>query len=210
MIAHGTAEWYDARCGNVSASRVYEVVARQKNGKHYKARADYLLELVTEQLTGQCVSHYVTPAMQWGIDHEADAIAAFEWVRNVRVEPVGWIEHPTIPGAGATPDGKFGRTLIELKCPTTAVHLQALMGHESDPAYVMQMAWQLACDPTAEGAEFISYDPRLPPDLQLTACHRSRDEQPIKLIEAEVCAFLDELNETVAKLRNIETVSSAA
>src|SRR5262245_31518416 len=105
VIEPNTAEWYEARCGRVTASRVYDATARQKNGKYYAARAAYLIELATERLTGVVTQHYVSAAMQWGIDHEPAARAAFEYVHDVTVEPVGYVEHRSM-AAGATPDGR--------------------------------------------------------------------------------------------------------
>lgn len=192
MIEHGSPEWYEARCGRLSASRIFDACARQKNGKYYAARAGYLIELATERLTQRCTEHYVSAAMQWGIDHEPQAIAAFEYLHGATVEPVGWVEYPGLD-AGATPDGKHGSRLVEFKCPTSATHVETLISRDIDPRYIYQMQWQLACCPWAEACDFVSFDPRMPPAQRLIVLPCPRDAEFIALLEGEVAQFLSEL-----------------
>jgi hypothetical protein len=49
--------------------------------------------------------------------------------------------------------------------------------------------------------DFVSYDPRLPEDLQLFVVRLERDEEYIKSMEGEVQKFLSEVNEMVTKLK---------
>jgi hypothetical protein len=177
------------------------VCARQKSGKPYASRGQYLVELATERLTGVVTEHFVTAAMQWGTDHEPAARAAFELLYNVQVEPVGWVDHPTIDGAGATPDGKAGQWLVEFKCPTSFTHVETLLAGEIPPRYMAQMDFQLACCPWAAGAMFASYDPRLPAHLRLWMARWPRDEERIAVLEHDINEFLDELADTVGALR---------
>ena len=67
--------------------------------------------------------------MEWGTQYEAEAITVYEFERNETVEPVGFIEHPTIADAGASPDGLIGSEgIIEVKCPNSATHIDTLLG----------------------------------------------------------------------------------
>jgi hypothetical protein len=59
-----TEEWYTARAGKVTASRVADVIARTKTG-YGASRATYMAELVIERITGQPVEKFSSPAMQW-------------------------------------------------------------------------------------------------------------------------------------------------
>ena len=210
MIEHGSPEWFEARCGRVSASRVYDATARQKSGKHYAARAAYMVELATERLTGICTEHFVSAAMQWGIDHEADARGAFEYLHEVTVEPVGFVLHPELYMSGATPDGKHGDVLVEFKCPTSATHVETLLSGEIDPRYVAQIEWQLACCPWATACDFVSYDPRLPGELRVFAKRVERNAAAIAQREREVAEFLSELDAMVAQLARVGRASLAA
>ena len=52
-----------------------------------------------------------------------------------------------------------------------------------------------------EWCDFVSYDPRLPEDLQLFVVRLERDEEYIKAMEAEVEKFLGEVSEMYSKLK---------
>jgi hypothetical protein len=54
-----------------------------------------------------------------------------------------------------------------------------------------------------EWCDFVSYDPRLPEDLQLFVVRLERDEEYIKAMEAEVEKFLGEVSEMYSKLKEI-------
>jgi hypothetical protein len=51
--------------------------------------------------------------------------------------------------------------------------------------------------------DFVSFDPRLPDDLQLFVVRVNRDNEYIAKLEEEVVVFLDEVNETVTKLKGL-------
>jgi hypothetical protein len=54
-----------------------------------------------------------------------------------------------------------------------------------------------------EWCDFVSYDPRLPEDLQLFVVRLERDEEYIKAMEGEVEKFLGEVSEMYSKLKEI-------
>ena len=115
-MMQGSAEWYAARCGKVTASRIYDVCAKTRNG-YSAARATYMRELLVERLRGIAEEHFVTDAMQWGIDNEDLARGVYEGRNGVLVEQVGFIPHPSIANTGASPDGLVGDDgAIEIKC----------------------------------------------------------------------------------------------
>jgi len=114
-IEQGTAEWHARRCGRVTASRVCHIVARTKSG-YSATRKNYLSELLTERMTGVQEPGFTSKEMQWGKDCEAAAVAAYEFYRNVDCTKVGFIDHPTIAMAGASPDRLVGADgMIEIK-----------------------------------------------------------------------------------------------
>ena len=124
----------------------------------------------------------------------ARAVYIIETGRDV--EETGMIEHPTIAMSGASPDGLVGSDgLIEIKCPNTATHLEFVCTNEPKPAYMLQMLWQMACT-GRQWCDFVSYDDRLPEHLAYRCIRIERDNDKIAEIEAEVIAFLAELNES--------------
>jgi hypothetical protein len=77
------------------------------------------------------------------------------------------------------------------------------MDREPPQKYFYQMQWQMACA-KAQWCDWVSYDPRMPEKLQLLIVRIPRDEDCLRMLEAEVQLFLDELDAKVNKLKEIE------
>jgi len=195
-----TEEWFAARLGKVTASRVAEVVAKTKTG-YGASRANYMAELICERLTGAPTERYTSSAMQHGIDTEPQARAAYEAKSGSFVEEVGFVLHTSISEAGASPDGFVDEDgLIEIKCPQTATHMDTLLSENVPAKYVTQMQWQMACT-GRKWCDFVSYDPRLPEKMQLFVKRVPRDDAYIELLEKEVSAFIVEMTDKLEKLK---------
>lgn len=203
-LIQGTDEWKAARAGMVTASRIVDVMAKIKTGEA-AARRDYRCQIVAEILTGTPQDDvFVNDAMRWGTEQEPYARAAYEVAKGVLVDQVGLVFHPTIERGAASPDGlvEFDG-LVEIKCPKTATHLDYLMAGEVPAKYQPQMLWQMACT-GRDWCDFVSYDPRLPEEHQLFVVRFKRDQARIDAMEAEVRAFLAEVDETLATLKKRE------
>ena len=139
--------------------------------------------------------------MAWGTEQEPFAREAYEVTREVFVEEVGFIAHPTIAMAGASPDGLIGEHgLVEIKCPQSLTHVTTLRANEVPAKYLPQIYFQMACTGRA-WCDFVSYDPRLPANCQLFVKLVERDHVKIAEIENEVEAFLAEVAATETELR---------
>src|SRR5689334_1396302 len=135
MIQQGTPEWHAQRLGKVTASRLSDALAKTKNGWG-ASRANYMAQLAAERLTGQPQESFTNAAMQWGVDTEPHARAAYEFHTDATVEPVGFVDHPVIEMTGASPDGLVGADgLVEIKCPNTATHIETLLGSSAPSKY---------------------------------------------------------------------------
>jgi putative phage-type endonuclease len=202
-------EWFAERAGKVTASCVYKVMARTKTG--YGAdRANYHAQLVTERLTGLPADSFSNAAMQWGTDTEPQARAAYEFHTGRDVVEMGFAPHPEITMAGASPDGLVGSAgLIEIKCPNSATHITTLRGAEIDRKYLLQMQFQMACT-ARDWCDFVSFDPRLPREMQLHIRRVERDDALLSEIHGEVAKFLAEVDEAVADLRTRYMTKEAA
>lgn len=201
-IVQGTAEWLAARCGLVTASRIADVVAKDRTGKAWGvSRANYAAQLITERLTGVVAESYTNAAMQWGTDQEPAARAAYQFEVNKRVATVGFVIHPTIGQTGASPDGLVGDDgLVQFKCPESKTHIDTLMGASIDGRYQKQMLWEMACT-GRQWCDFVSFDPRMPESMKLCIKRFPRDDVAIAALETEVIDFLNELRLTVHRLR---------
>lgn len=201
-MTQGTEEWKLERCGKVTASRIADLTAKTKTGWG-ASRANYMAQLVAERLTGVPADSFVSAAMQHGTETEPQARAAYSFLTDNLVEEVGFIHHPTILMAGASPDGFVGENgLIEIKCPNTATHIDTLLGAEIDGKYVKQMQWQMACT-GRDWCDFVSFDPRLPVDLQIKVQRVERDQELIDSLEKDVTDFLAEVEDKVTRLKQL-------
>jgi putative phage-type endonuclease len=205
MMDQGSEEWFTIRIGKVTASRVADVIAKTKTG-YSASRDNYMAQLVCERLTGQKGESFTNAAMQHGTETEPLARAAYEALKDVLVDEVGFVPHPTIEMAGASPDGMVGEDgLIEIKCPNTATHIDTLLSQTVPGKYNTQMQFQMACT-GRKWCDFVSFDNRLPEELQLFVMRVPRDEVFIRLIEAEIVQFLAELDDKINKLMKVKNV----
>ena len=195
--------WFSARLGKVTASRVADVIAKTKSG-YSASRDNYMAQLICERLTGQQGESFTNSAMTWGTETEPLARSAFEAYADVMVEEVGFVPHPRIRDSGASPDGLVGLFgMLEIKCPNTATHIDTLLTQTVPSKYITQMQWQMACC-ERQWCEFVSFDPRLPQDLQLFVKRVEFNQTYVAMLEEEVISFLEELEIKVAKLTNLK------
>ena len=200
-IEQGTDEWFQARLGKVTASRVADIVAKTKSG-YSTSRDNYMAQLICERLTGKPGESFSNSAMQWGTETEPLARASYEVKYNCMVNQVGFVQHPRIEMSGASPDGLVDGGLLEIKCPNTATHLDTILSGKVPSKYITQMTWQMGCTQT-NWCDFVSYDPRMPENLQLFCKRIDLDQAYLAELETEVIQFLKELEDKVNKLRNL-------
>ena len=194
-------EWFQARLGKVTASRVADVLAKIKSGES-ASRRNYKIQLVSERLTGERQETYVNQAMQDGIDREQ--FARDRYVQQFgEVEEVGFVKHPTLE-AGASPDGMVGDDgIIEIKCPMGSTHTETLMTQEVPSKYVPQIQFQLLVT-GRKWCDFVSYNPMFPENLQVFVRRVFANKEYQQELEDEVKQFLKEVDDVISKLKEIE------
>ena len=200
MDEQRTEAWHNARCGKVTASNLHKVLAKTKTG--YGAdRGHYMTQLVLERITGNRADGYTSAAIQWGIEQEQFARAAYEAYKGVLVEEVGFIPHPTIEMAGASPDGLVEGGMVEIKCPESKTFLEVMLSNNPvESKYFAQMQWQMRCA-DRPWCDYVVFDPRFPPKAQLFIARVNRDDRWIEEAETEVKKFLAEVDEKVQALK---------
>lgn len=202
MIEQRSPEWYAARIGKVTASRVADVMAATKSGPA-ASRKNYMMELLCQRLTGKAEEGFTSAAMQRGTDLEPIARSAYEVDMGVMVVETGLILHPSGIAFGASPDGLVGYDgLVEIKCPNTATHVGFLRTGKPDGKYLWQMAAQMECAGRA-WCDFVSFDDRLPEPLQYRCARIARDDKKISEMMAGITSFLLELDEIEAEMSAI-------
>jgi putative phage-type endonuclease len=198
-----TVDWYQRRVGKVTASRVADVMARTKTG-YSATRAAYMADLVVEALTGQPKRDgYQSPAMLRGIELEPIGREFYQIKTGNMIDLIDFVDHPTIADAGASPDGLVGDdTVVEFKAPETHTHLEYIESRVVPSKYFAQIQFQLACTGRSKG-EFVSFDTRVPANLQMLIVPVPRDDKYIAEMEKEVVKFLEERDAKVKFLREV-------
>lgn len=193
-----TAEWFQARLGKVTASNINNIVDKKANGSPTTKYEEYKIKLITERLTGKTVSSYETHAMRWGNEHEDRAIEEYSFIYDTPVTRCGFIPHPTIEMAGASPDGLIGDDgLVEVKCPQETTHVRFWRDGKIRPEYILQMQFQMACT-ERKWCDFVSFNPLFTDQathLRVKALRIPRDEEQIERINKAVEAFLAEIKQ---------------
>lgn len=200
MIEQRTPEWHAMRLGKVTASKVADVMARTKTG-YSASRENYMAQLICERMTGTPTEFFTNAAMQRGTEVEPQARARYAFATGGEVEEVGFISHPSIEMAGASPDGLVGTDgLVEIKCPNSATHIATLRGGKIDRKYILQMQFQMACTGRL-WCDFASFDDRLPDEMALHVQRVERDDELLAEMESEIVKFLAEVESAVDDLR---------
>lgn len=198
-----TAQWLQSRLGCLTASRMADAMATLKSGKPAEAQVKLAHEILAERLTQAAVAHYVTPAMQWGIDNQSAAVAAYENQRGVLVGGEAFFLHDNIDFFGATPDGLIDNVgLVEVKCPTSPTFVRWSLAGEVPAEYKPQMLAQLACT-GRRWVDFVAFDPRMPAKQQLFIRRFEPAREEVETIEnaaREFLAAVDRMFEAMMEL----------
>lgn len=197
MDKQRTDEWFAARLGKVTASRISDVMMKPTTAGYQ----NYMAQLVCERLTGVHEEGFTSAAMQHGIDTEPQARAMYEMRHGVDVDETGLVDHPTVAMSGASPDGLVGTDgLIEIKCPNAATHIKTLTGGKIDRKYLLQMQWQMACTGRV-WCDFVSFCPAMPSEMQMYVQRVALDTALVAEIVEAVDLFTGAVAATVADLQ---------
>ena len=201
-LIQGSDEWFSARLGKITASRLGDLMKVTKYGEStYKTRLR--MELAIERITGKPASNVVmNKAMYDGVEREPDARTLFEAVTGKEVALCGSFDHPTIVNTAASPDGllRGEDAILEIKCPTHVTHAKNLMAETMPSNYVYQVQWQIACTESTHGY-FASYHPDFPKELRLKWVKVERDDEVISKITEAVKQFDIEIESLINDIK---------
>jgi len=201
-LIQGSDEWFSARRGKITASRLGDLMKKTKYGEStYKTRLR--TELAIERITGKSASSVVmNQAMHDGIEREPEARQLFEAVTGKEVALCGSFDHPSIVNTSASPDGllRGENAILEIKCPTAVTHVKNVMADGMDRRYLYQVAWQMACTESTHGY-FASYHPDFPPELRLKWVRVERDDDLILDISKAVRQFDIEVEDLINNIK---------
>jgi putative phage-type endonuclease len=196
----GTEEWLKKRLGKITGSTIHKIMSAKENSS---TRSKLLQDLILERLSGSPAKNIVTGPMARGLELESEARQAYE-LKNQKVTLTGFIDHPTIKEAGASPDGLIGDDgLIEIKCLNIKNHNEIVQKKFLPKQYNLQIQFQLACTKRA-WCDFVAYHPES--DQSLYVKRVLPDDELIKHINEKAIIFVGEVEEKyrAMKVRNSE------
>lgn len=201
MTDQRSDEWFAERAGKITASQMHTVVLPRESGEFKsgprkgmarpppKALTDYAYQLTAERLTCKPRKQVKAAALQWGLDVEPVAVAAYQAETGVIVTPCGFIQHPTHAFIGASPDFLVDADGGgEIKSPESSeVHLETLLtglpGEHIEQIqgglWVTGRAWW----------DFVSYHPDFPAQHRIYIQRISRDDAFIASLETACLAL---------------------
>lgn len=203
-----TEAWRLARLGRLTGSRAKDMLATIKSGEA-AARRDYRWDLVCERLTGlPAEDGFVSKDMQRGIALEPLAFARYEALTGCLVRRTGFVVHDEYL-AGCSLDGDVdGCTgVVELKCPRTANHVKAIRGGCVPSEHLAQLRHNVWVSGAA-WADFVSFDDRVPVNLQMFRVRVYRDVLNIDAYEDDALTFLDHVANEEQALRTMANPSA--
>lgn len=205
------AAWRKQRWGKFTASEFHRLMTNPKSGTGLsKGAQTYAKEKAVELLTECNPDTYTSPAMQWGIDHELQAVERFKTATGLSLHKTGDDQEFLTLGddIGGTPDGLIVDSLtgVEIKCPNSTTHMDylAIEGAESLKEIAPDYYWQcqgLMLINRASAWYFISYDPRfINPGLQLHYMIIQRSEEDIQRLRVKLAQAVEYRDEILGRV----------
>lgn len=170
--------WQVERLGKFTSSKIGSLMSkgRGKDQEWGQMAMSYIYTKIAEKMTG--VPHYIpeTRAMEWGNDHEAEAIEKYNEITGNNATPMGKVFVKFNDNCGGSPDGFVDEDgVIEVKCPyNSANHIETFIERTVKKEYFYQCQGNMLFS-DREWCDFISYDPRMPKDMQLVVIRVERD-----------------------------------
>lgn len=205
--AQGSEGWFQDRIGKVTGSRAMAVFAQGSKGTEALTRIDLRMNLVLERVLQKptAPSFKETESIAWGREQEPHARMAYEMATGRDVEEAGFLYLPRI-AAGCSLDGKVVdagmKGILEIKCPKSKNHYAYILAGVAPTEYVPQMVHNMWIT-GADFCDFMSFDPRMPKELQEFHIRLMRDEAAIKRHEAGVYQFLMEVDAEEHRMRSL-------
>lgn len=177
-LEQGSDEWHRLRAGSLGSSEFADANATGRDGKESKTRDALLESKVIAEATGIIPQGYTNNWMDRGaklepqaaewLEHELRRIYAAAGIELIRLATVGMVQHDDFPGLHSSPDrlvdaGLWPMPMVEIKCPSPAVHLKYLAEWvKYGPGWMpTEYRWQIKVHRVVcgGGCWFCSFDP---------------------------------------------------
>ena len=191
-IVQGSEAWFIEKLGKASSTGISNIMAKGKG----LSRKSYMYALLGQRVTGKYKEFGKSRSIDWGTENEGLARAIYELETGHTVTQVGFINHPTIPMCGVSPDGLVLEDgSLEIKCLDTANHLLFWKEKIIPLDYQYEMTWQMCCT-GRRWCDYVNYDPRVLEESKKMIIKRFEYAESLACdITEAVVQFLSELNE---------------
>jgi len=174
------SEWELDRLGKFTSSRLGDLMTKGRSkGKVFGDMAtNYIYEKIAELITG--VPHFKAEsrAIQWGNEHESEAIEKYNEEAIVKATQMGKTFIKFSDMCGGSPDAFVGDDgILEVKCPyVSANHIKTFITGEISKGHMFQCQGNMLFS-DRKWCEYVSYDPRMPEQMQLKIIRIKRDDE---------------------------------
>ena len=193
-VEQGSPEWLTLRAGIPTASEFHRILT--PGGRDSAQSEGYMLQLLAERYMGHPIAQSATGWMTRGQEVEPDAVADYEFARDLTTVPIGFLTNDA-GTIGASPDRGVGdEGLLEIKSPSEMIHMGYLL--EDGRAYAdhrVQVQGQLWVA-ERQWVDLMSFHPELP--TALVRIHR--DDIFIQKLSVAVTSFSNRLEERAAAM----------
>jgi putative phage-type endonuclease len=179
-------EWFAAREGKITGSRLKDIVVKRGNGK----KIGYY-ELIAERLG---VPADDENPMERGTRLEKDAIERFkeETEKEVDTRLILWARDDN-ESIAISPDGIVSEAeAVEVKCLSSARHIEAFLTQKVPDEYEMQVIQYFIVNDKLETLNFVCYDPRFAMFVSPDSRKVTLDYFVIEVKRADVQEQIDE------------------
>lgn len=154
-IDQNSDQWLELRKGKITGSKLKDIIVKRGNGKKIG-----FYQLIADRVATEPDDEN---PMDRGHRLEQEAIKLFEQTNGVSVISNGmwiadWNEDVAI-----SPDGSFNdyKDAVEVKCLSSAKHLQALIEKDIPSEYLEQAVQYFIVNDDLERLHFVFFDPRI-------------------------------------------------
>lgn len=194
-VEQNSAEWLLARKGKITGSKLGDIVVKRGTGKKIG-----FYELIADKLAIE--SDGENP-LDRGHRLEEEAIDLFEETEGIKFNRGVFAISDDNENMAISHDGlsKDETRALEIKCLSSARHLQAYFEKSIPSEYEMQKLQYFIINPKLERLDFAFYDPRIKSKpLHFITFFRADLEDDIKMYKDYQIAVLEEVNQLVEQL----------
>lgn len=157
-LEQNTEEWLAWRRGKITGSRANDIIVKRGTGRKLG-----FYEVIAERVAIADDGEYADE-LERGHALEERALDAFEELTGKKVKRNNgvWVSNEN-PNLALSPDGEVGKTeAVEVKCLSSARHLQAYFEQEIPSEYDAQVTQYFIVNEKLKALYFVFFDPRIP------------------------------------------------